>query len=114
MASKDIVINYNIKKIVDELRNRIMNIPEIKEAIDNRQIIYSEEKSKEKFCILKIKKNLLEIDFKGNKTLEDPMEFSWKIKPTKEMKFDRRMQLKNISQIDTAFGLIFQSIQSII
>ena len=100
-------INYNIRKILEELRKRIMDIQEVNETIDDGQIIY--QHFGEDFCVIKIKKNSLEIDFKANKILEDPMEFSWKIKPTIEQKFNRRMQLKNIAQIDTVFGLIFQA-----
>lgn len=101
-------INYNIKKIVEELRERIIKeIPEINEVIDKRQIIY--QNSGEDFCIIKIKKDYLEIDFVANNIIEDPMEFSWKIKPTRKCYFNRRMQIKNIVDIDTVFGLIFQS-----
>ena len=101
-------INYNIKKIVEELRERIIkDIPGTNEVIDKRQIIY--QHSGKDFCIIKIKKDYLEIDFIVDNTIEDPMEFSWKIKPTKKRKFNRRMQTKNIGDIDIVYGLIFQS-----
>ena len=101
-------INYNIKKIVEELRERIIReIPEINEVIDKKQIIY--QRSGEDFCIIKIKKDHLEIDFIAGNTIEDPIKFSWKIKPTRKCDFNRRMQIKNIFNIDTVFGLIFQS-----
>jgi hypothetical protein len=101
-------INYNIKKIVEELREKIKeNIPETNEIIDDRQIIY--QLSGEDFCIIKIKKNYLEIDFIVDNTIEDPIEFSWKLKPTRKHDFNRRMHIKNIADIDTVFGLIFQS-----
>lgn len=100
-------INYNTKKNLEQLRKKIIDINETSENIGNRKIMY--QCSGEDFCLIKIKKDHLEIDFKDNKILEDPMKFSWKIRPTKDIKFDRRMQIKNISQIDTAFGLIYQS-----
>lgn len=101
-------INYNIKKIIEELRERIIKeIPGINEVIDKRRIIY--QHSGEDFCIIKIKKDYLEIDFIVDNTIEDPMEFSWKIKPTRKCYFNRRMQIKNIGDIDIVFGLIFQS-----
>lgn len=98
-------INYNIKKIVEELRKRIIFREQMN--VDDRNIIY--QHSGEDFCIVRIKKNYLEIDFKADKIIEDPMEFSWKIKQTRDQKFNRRMQIKNICDIDIAFGLIFQS-----
>lgn len=100
-------VNYNIVKILEELRKRITATLEINEVIDGTRIIY--QHSGEDFCLIKIKKGHLEIDFDADKTLEDPMEFSWKIKQTKKCKFNRRMQIKNISDIDIVFGLIFQS-----
>ncbi len=100
--------NYNIKKIVEELRERIIkDISDINEVIDKRQIIY--QHSGEDFCIIKIKKDYIEIDFIVDNKIEDPMEFSWKIKPTRKYYFNRRMQIKNIGDIDIVFGLIFQS-----
>ena len=104
-------INHNIKKIVEELRKRIIDIPGTNETIDDRNIIY--QRSGKDFCIVKIKKNYLEIDFKANKIIEDPTEFSWKIKQTRDQKFNRRMHIKNIGDIDVVFGLIFQSCNSI-
>jgi vacuolar-type H+-ATPase subunit E/Vma4 len=104
-------INHNIKKIVEELRERIKEIPETSEVIDKRQIIY-QHYGKE-FCTIKIKKDHLEIDFIVDNTVEDPMEFSWKIKPTIKCDFNRRMQTKNIADIDIVFGLIFQSCNTV-
>lgn len=100
-------VNYNIKKIVEELREKIKHIPGINEVIDKKQIIY--QHSGEDFCIIKVKEDYLEIDFIVDNTIEDPMEFSWKIKPTRKCDFNRRMQIKNISDIDIVYGLIFQS-----
>lgn len=100
-------VNNNIRRIVDELRLRIMNISEIEEIVDKRRIIY--RYSGENFCMIDIKKDYLEIDFKLDNKIEDPMKFSWKIKPTKKETFNRRMHIKNMLNIDTAFGLIFQS-----
>ncbi len=100
-------INYNIKKILEELRKRITDNPELNEIIDERQIVYQE--SGKDLCIIKVKKDHLEIDFIGSRILEDPMEFSWKIKPNKKYKFNRRMQIKNISDIETTFILLSQS-----
>ena len=45
-------VNYNIKKIVEELREKIKDIPEINEVVDKRQIIY--QYSGEDFCLIKI------------------------------------------------------------
>lgn len=100
-------VNNNIRRIVDELRQRITNISGIEEVVDKRRIIY--RYSGKNFCMIDIKKDYLEIDFKLDYKIEDPMEFSWKIKPTKKETFNRRMQIKNIFDIETAFGLIFQS-----
>ncbi len=100
-------INYNIKKIVDELRKRIADIKGVDESINDRYIRYTF--SGEDFCMFKIRQDYLEIDFKADKVMEDPMGFSWKIKPNKDNKFNRRMQIKNMRDIDTVFGLIFQS-----
>lgn len=101
-------VNYNIKKIVEELRERIIkDIPGTNEVIDKIQIIY--QHSGKDFCIIKIKKDYLEIDFIVDNTIEDPMEFSWKIKQTRKCVYNRRMQTKNICDIDIVFGLIFQS-----
>lgn len=109
MALEDILsnVNYNIEKIVEELRKRIMNIPEVNETVDKHQIIY--KYSGEDFCVVKIKKDHLEIDFKADRMLEDPIDFSWKVKRSKKDKFDRRMHIRNIFDIDVVFGLIFQS-----
>ncbi len=100
-------VNNNIRRIVDELRLRIMNMSGVDEIVDKRRIIY--RYSEKDFCMLNIKKDYLEIDFKLDNTIEDPMEFSWKIKPTKKDTFNRRMQIKNVLNIETVFGLIFQS-----
>ena len=99
--------NNNIRRLVEELRKRIGDVPEIDEIVDKRRIIY--QYSGEDFCMINIKKDYLEIDFKDDEILEDPMEFSWKIKPSKKETFDRRMHLKNNFHIETAFGLIVQS-----
>ena len=107
MTFEKILSNYNIKKILKELREKIKDDLEINEIIDDRQIIY--QHSGEDFCLIKIKKDYLEIDFITDNRIEDPMEFSWKIKPTKKCNFNRRMQIKNIGDIDTVYGLIFQS-----
>lgn len=106
MTQEYSIANFKVKKIFEELRKKILDIPKTIEINGKESIVYS--CNNDKFCTIKMKKDLLEIDFKDNKTIEDPMEFSWKIKSTKE-KFDRRMQLKNIAQIDTAFGLIYQA-----
>src|SRR3990167_5268803 len=97
MTFEKILSNYNIKKILKELREKIKDDLEINEIIDDRQIIY--QHSGEDFCLIKIKKDYLEIDFITDNRIEDPMEFSWKIKP-KKCEFNRRMQIKNISDID--------------
>ncbi len=109
MALEDILsnVNYNIEKTFEELRKRIKNIPDINEIVDKDKIIY--QYSGEDFCLVKIKKDNIEIDFKANKTLEDPIRFSWKIGHHKKDKFDRRMHIKNIFDIDTTFGIISQS-----
>lgn len=100
-------VNNNIRRIVDELRLRIMNISGVDEIVDKRRIIY--RYSGKDFCMLNIKKDYLEIDFKLGDTIEDPMDFTWKIKQTKKNTFNRRMQIENMLNIETAFGLIFQS-----
>jgi len=100
-------VNYNIEKIVEELRKRIQEMPEITETIEKDKIVCS--RSGNDFCIIKIKKDHVEIDFVGSKTLEDPIRFSWKIKRNRKDKFDRRMHIKNMFDIDNTFGLIFQS-----
>ena len=104
-------VNYNIKKIIEELREKIKDNSEISEVIDNRQIIY--QHSGEDFCIIKIKKDHIEIDFLADSIIEDPIEFSWKIKPTRKCEFNRRMQIKNIADIDIVLGLIFQAYKMI-
>lgn len=100
-------VNNNIRRIVDELRLRIVNISGVDEIVDKRRIIY--RYSGKDFCMINIKKDYLEIDFKLGDTIEDPIEFSWKIKPTKKDTFNRRMQIKNVLNIEIVFGLIFQS-----
>lgn len=99
-------VNYNIKKIVEELRFKIGNISDTNETIDERQITY--QYLTENFCTIKIKKDHLEIDFIAGNTIEDPIKFSWKIKPNEKNNFNRRLQIKNIRDIDTVFGLILQ------
>lgn len=113
VALEDILsnVNYNIEKIVEELRKRINGIPEVNEIVDKDKIIY--QYSGEDFCIIKIRKDHIEIDFKANKTLIDPIEFSWKIGRHKKDKFDRRMHIKNVFDIDITFGLISQSCRGI-
>lgn len=113
MTIEDILsnVNYNIEKIVEELRKRIMEIPETNEIIDKSNIIY--QYSGQDFCMIKIKKDNLEIDFKADKMLEDPIDFSWKLRRNKKNMFDRRMHIKNAFDIDVTFGLIFQSYKSI-
>lgn len=110
MMLEDTLSNTNYK-IMKELRRRISEVPDINEIVEEGQVRY--QYSGEEFFIIKTKKDYLKIDFKSDKRIEDPMEFSWKIKPTKKQKFDRRMQLKNISDIDIAFGLIFQSYNTV-
>ena len=100
-------VNNNIRRIVDELRKRIANISGVEEIVDKRRIIY--RYSGKDFCMINIKKDYLEIDFDLDSKIEDPMEFSWKIKPTKKDTFNRRMHIKNMSNIEIVFGLIFQS-----
>jgi predicted transport protein len=100
-------VNNNIRRIVDELRKRIENISGVEEIVDKRRIIY--KYSGKDFCMINIKKDYLEIDFVLDNTIEDPMEFSWKIKPAKKDTFNRRMHIKNMSNIEIVFGLIFQS-----
>lgn len=109
MTLEDILadVNYNIEKIVEELRKRINDNPDITEIIEKDKIVYS--RSGNDFCIVKIKKDHVEIDFRASKTLEDPIRFSWKIKRNRKDKFDRRMHIKNMFDIDNTFGLIFQS-----
>jgi hypothetical protein len=100
-------VNNNIRCVVEELRLRITNMSGVYEIIDKRRIIY--RYSGKDFCMLNIKKDYLEIDFKLGNTIEDPMDFTWKIKQTKKNTFNRRMQIENMFNIETAFGLIFQS-----
>ncbi len=100
-------VNYNIEKIVEELRKRIMNLSDVVEIVDKRQIIY--QCLGRDFCVVKIKNDHLEIDFKTGKSLEDPINFSWKIRRAKKEKFDRRMHIKNMFDIETVFVLISQS-----
>jgi len=100
-------VNYNIEKIVEELRKRIKDNPDITETIEKDKIVYS--RSGNDFCIIKIKKDHVEIDFVSSKTLEDPIRFSWKIKRNRKDKFDRRMHIRNMFDIDNTSGLIFQS-----
>jgi hypothetical protein len=100
-------VNNNIRRLVDELRERTISISGVDETIDKRKIIY--QYSGEDFCMINIKKDYLEIDFLLDNKIEDPMEFSWKIKPAKKEIFNRRMHIKNKFDIETAFGLIFQS-----
>ena len=100
-------VNNNVRTLVEDLRKRIEDVPEIDETVDKRRIIY--QYSGEDFCMINIKKDYLEIDFKSDNILEDPMEFSWKIKPSCKGAFDRRMHLKNNFHIETAFGLMIQS-----
>lgn len=99
--------NNNIRTTLEELRKRIIDIPSIIEIIEDRNIIY--RSAGERFCVIKIRKDYLEIDFRSDKLTEDPIEFSWKIKPTGNSKFNRRMQLKNNNNINLAFELIFQA-----
>jgi len=84
MALEDILsnVNYNIEKIVEELRKRIMNIPEINETVDKHQTVY--KYFEEDFCIIEIKKDRLVIDFKAGQMLEDPIDFSWKIRKVQQ------------------------------
>lgn len=105
-------VNYNIEKIVYELRTRISNIPETTEIVDKNNIIY--QYSGEDFCIIKVKKDFLEIDFKSDNRLEDPISFSWKIRQNKNNMFDRRLHIKNMFDIDVTFGLIEQSFTSVL
>lgn len=109
MALEDTLsnVNYNIEKIVEELRKRIKDIPDVNEIIDKDKIIY--QYSGKDFCMVKIKKDNIEIDFKASKMLTDPIEFSWKIGRNRKDKFDRRMHIKNVFDIDVTFGLISQS-----
>lgn len=104
-------VNNNIRKIVDELRQRTVNLSGIEETVDKRRIIY--RYCGTDFCMINIKKDYLEIDFKLDNRIEDPMEFSWKIKPSKKETFNRRMHIQNMLNIETAFGLIVQSYGSI-
>jgi hypothetical protein len=100
-------VNNNIRKIVDELRQRTVNLSGVEEIVDKRRITY--QLSGTDFCMINIKKDYLEIDFKLDSKIEDPMEFSWKIKPSKKETFNRRMHVQNSLNIETTFGLIFQS-----
>jgi len=100
------ITNYKVKKNFEDLRKRILLISRIDEKIENKLITYYY--GDKKFCSIKVKRDLLEIDFISDKTFTDPTEFSWKIR-SKE--FNRRMQLKNVAQIDIVLGLLEQSIE---
>ena len=89
------IANYKVKKNFGDLRRNILSISGIKEKVENNSIVYYYEDKK--FCSIKVKKDLLEIDFMSDKTFADPTEFSWKIR---SKKFNRRVQLKNIAQLD--------------
>jgi len=109
MSLEDVLenVNYNIEKIVVELRKRIEGIPGITETVDKSKIIY--QYSGKNFCLINIKKDYLEIDFKIGNDLVDPVAFSWKIGRTKRSEFDNRMHMKNIFDIDVVFNIISQS-----
>jgi hypothetical protein len=103
--------NNNVKSTFKELRKKLLDISGLKEIIRNKNIIYST--FDENFCKIKIGKDYLEIDFKSDNLTEDPIGFSWKIKPTKNTKFDRRMHLKNSNNINLAYELLIQACNSV-
>ncbi len=109
MTIQDILsnVNYNIEKIFEELRKRITDLSEITETVEKEHITYSRYKID--FCVIRVKKDRLEIDFKDNSILTDPMGFSWKIGRSKKSKYERRMHIKNVFDIETVYSLIFQS-----
>lgn len=104
-------VNYNIEKIIEELRNRINALKDVKENIDKDKIIYSY--LGDDFCLIRIKNDNLEIDFKIDRTFEDPIEFSWKIRKSRKDKYDRRMHIKNMFDIETTMSMISQSYRGI-
>lgn len=99
------IANYKVKKNFGDLRRKILLISGINEKVENNSIVYYKDK---KFCSIKIKKDLLEIDFLSDKTFIDPIGFSWKIR-SKEL--NQRMQLKNTVHLDMALGLLTQSLE---
>lgn len=99
------VANYKVKKNFEDLRKRILLTSGIDEKIENKLIVYYREDKK--LCSIRIKRDLLEIDFISDKTFTDPIEFSWKIR---SKAFNRRMQMKNVAQLDTTLGLLTQSL----
>lgn len=98
-------INNNVRKVLEDLKKRITEIPDIEENIQKENIVYSIDNKE--FCVIKIRKDYLEIDFKADNSIVDPIGISWKI--GKNQKFERRMQLKNGYNIEMAYDLIFQA-----
>ena len=88
------------------MRRKILPISGIKEKVENNLIVYYYKDKK--FCSIRIKKDLLEIDFLSDKTFIDPIDFSWKIR-SKEL--HQRMQLKNAPQLDMVLELLTQSLE---
>lgn len=102
-------VDGNLREIFEALRKSILEIPEVKEIIRKNWITYQSSPMKN-FCAIKFKNNCLQVDLKmGKEKVDDPEQFSWEIEPTQAWTFNRRMELNDIGQIDTAFSLILQA-----
>lgn len=98
-----------LHELFKEFRQRICSLPDVEEVVRKNWITYQTSALKN-FCIVKFTKGYLQIDFKDYKDqIKDPAGFSWKIKATQASTFHRRLELRNDTEMDTAFKLIKQA-----
>ncbi len=98
-----------LREVFKKLRQCICCLPGVEEVVRKNRITYQISALKN-FCIVKFMKGHLQIDLKDYKDqINDPDGFSWKIEATQASTFHRRLELRNETEMDTAFKLITQA-----
>lgn len=98
-----------LRKLFEKLSQCILSLPGVNEIVRKSWITYQLSKMKN-FCAVKIKSNCLQIDLKVDENkFKDSAQLSWKIKPTQTWTFNRRLELRSVTEIDRAFELIQQA-----
>lgn len=98
-----------LRELFEKFSQRILASSGVKEVVRKGWITYQLSQMKN-FCAVKIKSNYLEVDLKADiACFKDPLQFSREIKPTQAWTFNRRLELRSMTEIDKAFELIQQA-----
>lgn len=98
-----------LRSLLEEFSQRILSLSGVKEVVRKSWITYQLSRMKN-FCAVKVKSNCLQIDLKVDDVqFKDGYQFSKEIKSTQSWTFNRRLELRNITEMDKAFELIQQA-----